>query len=480
MTEEVMLDIGDLDNVIALLGAVYNDPRDALAEFVSNASDAKAQHIIIYLQRGKGDSVLRIFDDGHGMTEDELRFVARNIGNSVKRYDPATVGEKGIGILGFQAIAQKCDIVSRHESAPQTYCLSLQAGTRKATIAAETKRARSLVGTDVYLYGTDRDKLRMFTRDKLVAYFKAKFRIDLISGAYALALVEGKDKSDVRPDMYKGEPFYIDQRQTPYGPVRFELYLLPAAKAEDIEVYCMGKKVLNLTQLPEFMREPWTSNRVQGLITADFCKPNTNRTSFIRDSRKLPAWIRCLQSIEPELSAEIDRVARQYSQEESRKVFRRLVSAFQKTLPELQWEAFKGLVLSRSGELLAVDPVSGSGRGRTGKQKGKGGSGSGKSAGRGNGDSKKRAVPAFTFSWEEKPFEDTPHLRSQFDSDARVISINTVHPDYSKEIASNERKEAYFRILTSKELTLYNYPQGRPADMLENMIAVDVAVRRHL
>ena len=34
MREEVTLSIGDVENVIQILGEVYRDPRDALAEFI--------------------------------------------------------------------------------------------------------------------------------------------------------------------------------------------------------------------------------------------------------------------------------------------------------------------------------------------------------------------------------------------------------------------------------------------------------------
>ena len=45
------LSIGDLQSVINILGEVYRDSRDALAEFITNASDANAIKIQIFLHR---------------------------------------------------------------------------------------------------------------------------------------------------------------------------------------------------------------------------------------------------------------------------------------------------------------------------------------------------------------------------------------------------------------------------------------------
>jgi len=190
MKEELMLSIGDEENVIRILGDVYNDPRDALAEFITNAIEANATKIYVFLHKRAKEPHIQISDNGDGMTKDILKYVAENIGKSLKRYDPKSAGEKGIGILGFQAIADKCDIVSRGNATPETFCLSLAAGTRDYSIEQEKERALQIRGTDVYLYGIGDDKWRLFTRDKLTTYFKSKFRLDLLSNAYSLEIIE--------------------------------------------------------------------------------------------------------------------------------------------------------------------------------------------------------------------------------------------------------------------------------------------------
>ena len=95
MKEELMLSIGDEENVIRILGDVYNDPRDALAEFITNAIEANATKIYVFLHKRAREPYIQVSDNGKGMTKDILKYVTKNIGNSLKRYDPKTPGEKG-------------------------------------------------------------------------------------------------------------------------------------------------------------------------------------------------------------------------------------------------------------------------------------------------------------------------------------------------------------------------------------------------
>jgi len=466
MKDEVLLSIGDEENVIRILGDVYNDPRDALAEFITNAIEANTTKIYVFLYKRAKEPYIRVSDNGNGMTKDMLKYIAKNIGNSLKRYDPKSAGEKGIGILGFQAIGERCDIVSRGNTNQETFCLSLTAGTRKGSIEEEKERALQIRGTDVYLYGISDDKWRMFTREKLANHFKTKFRLDLSSDACSLEIVEGKEATPVRPEAYKGEPFYINTLRTNYGNISLSLYILPSGKSCSIGVYCKKIKVLNLVDLPEFACEPWDLGKVQGEITADFLTPTTGRGSFIRDRKHFPAWVDAVKSIEKQLASEVEHLTKEYSTAQTRKLYKRLKLAFQKAITELNLEGMKRRKTSKG---LLKD---GSNRGQSRK---------GRSKKDGGKERKKRKMKAFTFSWnDQEPFTDHPELRSYLDSQLHIINVNPDHPDYLKERQTAERKEAYFRTLASKELALYNYPKANPETLLEEFVAIEVCVRRHL
>jgi len=468
MKEELMLSIGDEENVIRILGDVYNDPRDALAEFITNAIEAKATKIYVFLHKRAREPYILVSDNGEGMTKDMLKHVAKNIGNSLKRYDPKTPGEKGIGILGFQAIAERCDIVSRGNTNRESFRLSLTAGTRKGSIEEEKERALQIRGTDVYLYGVGDDKWRMFTREKLANHFKTKFRPDLLSDACSLEIVEGKEATRVRPEAYKGEPFYIHTLRTTYGNIRLSLHILPSGKSCSISVYCKKIRVLNLADLPEFACEPWNLGKVQGEITADFLKPDTTRVGFIRDRKHFPAWVNAIKSIEKQLASEIERLSKSYNAAQNRKLYKKLKLAFQKAIDELNIEWIKR---RKTSKVLALTPSATRSKG-------------GKSTGTKIEKRKRRRTRAFDFSWAEEDFSRNPDLnpefRSHLDPKLRTIIANITHRDYRKECQSPDGRLAYFRILTSKELTLFTYSKASQEEIAEELIGTEVCVKRYL
>jgi len=467
--EEGKLAIGDVQYVIQLLGEVYKDSRDALAEFITNSGDENATKIYVFLHKRAKEPYIRVCDNGNGMTADILKYVAENIGKSLKRYDPKSAGEKGIGILGFQKIAERCDIVSRGNSSKKTFCLSLKAGTINYKIQEEKERALQIRGTDVYLYGISVDTWRLFTRDKLANYFKFKFRPDLSDDVYSLLIVEGKETTSVRPEAYKGEPFYMTSVRTSYGDIRLSLYILASGKAHPVCIYCKNKKVLNITDVPEFACEPWTLGKVQGEITADFLKPDTTRVRFIHDRKHFPAWVNAVKSIERQLTAEIENSSKSHNAMQNRKLYKKLKLAFQKAINELNLEWIK----KRKSSKVTVTNSSTTKSKRVKKT-----------------DTtikrrKRRRTRAFDFSWDSEDFNQYPDLnpefRSHLDTKFRRIIANTTHPDYRKECeASIDRKEAYFRILTSKELALYTYSKASPEELAEELTGTEICVKRYL
>ncbi|MGH2689316.1 MAG: ATP-binding protein, partial [Actinomycetota bacterium] len=129
--EKIRLRIGNLGRAVLITGQAYQDPKDALNEFVSNAADEYAEadlrgETIRILIRRKGRyPVIAVEDRGRGMNEERLRQVARNLFDSVKVDDPRTLGEKGIGILAFQQLGGRCEVVTRALGSQRTMTLRL-------------------------------------------------------------------------------------------------------------------------------------------------------------------------------------------------------------------------------------------------------------------------------------------------------------------------------------------------------------------
>jgi two-component sensor histidine kinase len=79
--ETVRLRIRNVANAVLVSGQAYQEPKDALNEFVSNAADEYAEaglrggRIRVHLRRKGKRPLIAIEDDGRGMTAERLRDV---------------------------------------------------------------------------------------------------------------------------------------------------------------------------------------------------------------------------------------------------------------------------------------------------------------------------------------------------------------------------------------------------------------------
>jgi hypothetical protein len=209
--EKVRLRIGDLAKAVLVTGQAYQDPKDALNEFVSNAADEYVEvgrtggRIRILLRRRGRHPLIAIDDDGRGMDVERLRQIARNLFESDKAGDARTLGEKAIGILAFQQLGARCDIVTRLEGEEHTHALRLVRGEAVATLEPnERRRPRVAAGTTVYISDLDPEVLRVLTQRKVVDYLRRRRAAALLRGEYVLEVIEGKSAEVVTPDRPDG------------------------------------------------------------------------------------------------------------------------------------------------------------------------------------------------------------------------------------------------------------------------------------
>ena len=116
------LRIGDDWNAINIIALSQSNPLKAVAEFVENSIDAHAQHVTIIRGRSRGQSHLKIIDDGDGVPLDDdgkpnFKYVATHICDSIKRQMKAQgqrgiQGEFGIGLLSFWTVGESLTLVS--------------------------------------------------------------------------------------------------------------------------------------------------------------------------------------------------------------------------------------------------------------------------------------------------------------------------------------------------------------------------------
>ena len=75
----------------------------------------------------------------------------------------------------------------------------------------------------------------------------------------------------------------------------------------------------------------------------------------------------------------------------------------------------------------------------------------------------------------EAPLQENPDIHSDFNLSAVLIRVNTLHPDYQRESTPQERKESYLVRLIAKEMTLYEYPDTAPENLLEKLLDLDLS-----
>ena len=105
--ERVRLRIGNLAKAVLVSGQAYQDPKDALNEFVSNAADEyveagrRGERIRILLRRKGRYPVIAVDDSGRGMTPERLRKVAAQplrILQGRRQQDARREGHRGPGL----------------------------------------------------------------------------------------------------------------------------------------------------------------------------------------------------------------------------------------------------------------------------------------------------------------------------------------------------------------------------------------------
>jgi hypothetical protein len=491
----IPLHIANLGKGLRYLGQVYGDPRDALNEFVSNAADEYAQAgsagrtIRILLRRsGRGPRIV-VSDEGRGLTQPRLEAIAGHLCESEKAALLETdqvIGEKGIGILAFASFAGQCDIVTRAEGEQTTLRMRLRRGAETCEIGEETERRRLRPGTDVYLAGIGAEVWRVFSIPKLTEYFRVRRRQALLGGAYTLELVEGRKTVSVRPEIYKGNPFETAPLRTSFGLIRIHLYLWPTPSAgRHVALVGRGGTTIleDVASLDEFALHPWNTGQIQGEVIFPALEQTTGRKGVVRDADRFPLLLQALRDLEADLTAEITRLTQEHRERTDRELFLQLREIFNHVLRELEdlENPLRASVAAPGGE---VGPGSaGPDRAPAGSRPGGGSGGEGASA-----PEIDLETPAVTrqrqrpsAAWRLLPFpEEKRHLRSDFDSDARVIQVNELHPDYRAAREGEAAHLHYLMMLTAKELALWQNPHTDALTAAEDMIRILVRARRYL
>ncbi|CAN5762477.1 hypothetical protein BH18ACT2_BH18ACT2_25020 [soil metagenome] len=476
-------------------GQAYQEPKDALNEFVSNAADDYAEageaggRIRIMLRRKGVRNVIAVDDSGRGMGPDRLREIARNLFESSKVGDDRTLGEKAIGLLAFPQLGGRCDIVSRAVGSDETWMLRLRRGDASASLVRERRRARATAGTTVFISELDAEASRVLTQRKVVDYLRRRRGAAIAAGAYQIEVVEGRTGELVTPDEPSGLPIPLAAHETLWGRLEFALYV-----AGDVDrsrrVAVVGRAgttiIDDLSELDEFDHDPWTSGQVSGRVAFEPLRQTAGRRAILRDDDIFPVFRDAVGSVEPILMAAIERVRQEVDVATAERLSDALRQIFGRVLRELAdlENPMRTLLGDEPGEgALGVDdrpppddtapptaaepslddleprpptdpPVDPGAASASG--------------------ARQRHLPSIA------PDPTPGHQRSRFDAATGVVLYNDQHADFLLVKDDEPVLFDYLATLVAKEYVVYNNPRAASDELAEELVRMLVRVRRHL
>lgn len=128
-------------------GEVVERPASAVKELVENALDAGARRITVETEAG-GKALIRVTDDGTGMTAEEARLALQRHATSKLRsaddlFDIHTLGFRGEALPSIAAVSEM-EILTRTADSPEGALIRVEAG-----VVREERPAAANVGTQI-------------------------------------------------------------------------------------------------------------------------------------------------------------------------------------------------------------------------------------------------------------------------------------------------------------------------------------------
>ena len=307
------LRIGDDWNAISIIALSQSNPLKAVAEFVENSIDAGARSVRIVRGKQKGQSYLKIVDDGEGIPLDEqglpnFKYVATHICDSVKRQLKAqgkqgVQGEFGIGLLSFWTVGETLSLISAGNDG-KSYQMRMVRGDPNYEVVP-MRRLIASPGVELTISPL-LPGIRGFSGEKLQSFLAAELRDRIRSSGVEIDIVDRTHRASYRviPREYSGQLLHnLPVPSTPLGEATVELYLADPAPERCVGLYRSGTRVLqDVTEIAALQKSPWQDHYLQGTIDAPFLSlsPGT-RLGVIHDER-LDALLKALLPLEERLT----------------------------------------------------------------------------------------------------------------------------------------------------------------------------------
>lgn len=284
--EKTTLEIGNIQNVLLILGSLYS-PVDAASEYFANSMDAHAQNIEIFFGKDAKGSYILFSDDGDGLDEVDLRRIAKNIGNSIKKIEASSdsIGQFGIGILGFVTFGDEMHIVSKKKATGFLSELVVKKGSIDCIIEISKRKNLKLSkehGTDVYIYYKNKTPLRS---NHLVTHISEKYRHRLLKNPINATVKSGRRIYEIRAFVIRGLSIYSHKFKTEFGDITFQIYLSDyEASSTPIKIIRKGVVICNLTDIEEFKKNPWNHKKITDEIIFDSLEITADRRTILQNN----------------------------------------------------------------------------------------------------------------------------------------------------------------------------------------------------
>lgn len=358
------LKIGNNWNAITIIALSQNNPLKAIAEFVENSIDAKAKTITIIRGKKKGETYLKIIDDGEGI--DDFKYVATHIGDSIKRKlkkqgTTEIQGEFGIGLLSFWTVGEELSITSTGKSGEAKRIKLI-----KNNPGYQIRDVHSLfspTGTELVIKSI-LSGVRQLSGEKIQNYLASELRDRISRTGVKIKILDRTSRKEflVEPRKFKGRLLHdIPAIRNPLGEIYCELYLNEPLPENQIGLYKLGTRVMpSISKIEYFNCYPWNSPYLEGIIDASFIQltPGT-RDGFIYDDA-YESFIVSLDPLKDFLISIIDEQKKAEDDKASKNILKRITKALQDAFHHLPQEEYSWLHINPGKKLEIVKKLTSS------------------------------------------------------------------------------------------------------------------------
>jgi hypothetical protein len=349
------LRIGDDWNAINIIALSQSNPLKAVAEFVENSIDAKAQHITIFRGRSRGQSYLKIVDDGDGVPlgddgKPNFKYVATHICDSIKRQMKAQgqrgiQGEFGIGLLSFWTVGESLTLVSAGSDG-KAYEMRMSKGAPNYSVSS-MRRLLPGAGTELTIQPL-LPGIRNFSGEKLQWYLASELRDRIRQSGAEIRIVDRQARAEysVEPRAFSGQLLHhLPTPATSHGDVYVELYLTEPSTENQVGLYRSGTRVLErLTDIDSLQRPPWTTGYLQGVIDSPFLNLTPGSRMGVVHDERLADFLESLGELEATLDEVVSQQQHAAEEKSNHDTLRAIQRAFREALlilPEEEYDWFE-------------------------------------------------------------------------------------------------------------------------------------------